>query len=157
MSDFAIDECIELLMDTIEALVPKSLADVEFLRYSGPVPIEEIEGPPRSFAISVASLQLADGVTTAKAGTTQTWFSIGFEVKIFYPKAFMWEGDTALRNVDKLKLQDAVQIIMWFVYGMPLDPLDVDTYALALVGASLAGQIVALGFELRWSETIEAL
>lgn len=151
----AAETCMSKLYDRIEALTPLDLPTTRFTRFSSIVPIEESEGPIRAFIIKESDLSLSDGVAAAKAGVTSCWFSLKFTISIFYPKSFMWDGDSALRNVHRLRLQDAIKIIVNLVFGAPLDSLDVDTYAIAYIDLESGINTLDLNFELRFQETIE--
>lgn len=148
-----IDQLFDLILSGIEAIIPRTAANIRFKRHRAGTDLAASPGAVRYFQIKIPTLLGANAIGP-RSDRDNLWHgSDQFLIKIWYPADWVIKDDTTARGVDWVKVQDAIDITKSLCYGDILATLGNSYESPIFGGAYQEGNFYVLQFRAAWLES----
>ncbi len=160
MAALDFERLIDALSTAVEAVVPRSMPGLPFLRYRGATPFEQLGDGFRQFAWDTTGDLVLSGSGAdplgAQSDAAGCWWALRLKLRVQYPQHWhdaSGEVDATARGLDVLQVADVIDLHAALCLADPMSAATGATYyALELVRSYKVGAYRHTELVLRWFE-----
>ena len=155
MADLVIDKIIDLILSTVEAVIPRTVPDIRFKRHRAPAPLRDANGAVRYFQVDIPTLLDTDQWPARSDGVSAWYATDQLLLKIWYPDQWVINGDTTERGISIVKIEDTIDLNTVLVYNDFLADVSIasDSYVSPqFKGTYQEGSLYVLKYTFSWQE-----